>query len=174
MKVSKVSFVLLITLLSVTSLWAYNNIKDNHETVKPKWGNRKSEDSDAHLRTKAVIEVDVDYPGEEWYILIYGVDYEAVAEAKASFGWGRSGYYSLSPAANTPYPLYEGRPWSWSLNRKKKDDYFHEAIAPIDLLPISIDEVREELNTCSATATVDQYASSSSGVPAHSSTASAY
>ncbi len=33
----KVSFVLLIiTLLSVTCLWAYNNVKDNHETVKPK------------------------------------------------------------------------------------------------------------------------------------------
>lgn len=170
----KVSFVLLITLLSITCLWAYNEIEDNEETVNPKWGNRKSEDSDAHLRTKSRIEVDVDYPGEEWYILIYGVDYEAVAEAKASFGWGRSGYYSLSPAANTPYPLYEGQPWFGSLNRKKKDDYFHEAIAPLDLLPISIDEVRKELDTCSATVTVDQYGTPSSGVPALSSTAHAY
>ena len=170
----KVSFVLLITLLSVTCLWAYNNVIDNDPNINPKWGNRKSEDSNAHLRIKAVIDVDVDYPGEEVYIKIYGIDYEAIAEAKASFGWGRSGYYSLSPAANTPYPLYEGRPWSWSLNRKMKDDYFEEALFPLDLLPISIDEVRQELDTCSATATVDQYATNSSGVPALSSTAEAY
>lgn len=150
----RVSFVLLITLLSVTCLWAYNNVqgKDNHETVKPKWGNRKSEDKNVHLRTKAVIDVDVDYPGEAWYIKTYGVEYEAIAEAKASFGWGRSGYYSLAPAANTPYPLYEGNAWSGSLSRKKKDNYFEEAFDPLALLIISIDEVREELDTCSATA----------------------
>ena len=169
----KVSFVLLITLLSVTCLWAYNNVKNNHETVNPKWGNRKSEDSDAHLRTKSRIEVDVDYPGEAWYIKRYGIDYEAEAQAKVSFGWGRSGYYSLSPAANTSYPKYEGRPWFWSLNRKLKDDVFVEVFDPISLLPISTDEVRENLDSCSATATVDQYANPSSGVPAHSSTATA-
>lgn len=39
------SYALLIVLFGGTSIWAYNNILDNHDTVRSKWGKRESIES---------------------------------------------------------------------------------------------------------------------------------
>lgn len=45
------SYVLLLVLLGGTSTWAYNNVLDNDDEVKPKWGKRKSQDELSVLET---------------------------------------------------------------------------------------------------------------------------
>ena len=91
------SYILLLLLLSGTSIWAYNNVLDNEDTVREKWGKRESKDTTSVLETYARSEVDVDYPGENWITDLlgrYGIDYEAFAKV-ITYPGSTEGEYSL-------------------------------------------------------------------------------
>ncbi len=168
--------VLLIALFSGTCLWAYNNILNNRENVKAKWGKRTSEDSDGSVRAKAYIDVDVDYPGEEWWIDLlkrYRITYEAKSEVRASFGWGREGHYSLSSAVPGS-TRYKSKTWSWHLKDDLKAEKFDKRSDGNSLLDMDEDDIRSELDRCIATGRVNQDSNPSSGSEAYSSVASAY
>lgn len=166
------SYILLLALLGGTSIWAYNNVKDEVDNIKQEkdcwaFGRRRSDDKDGPLTTTAWTEVDVDFKGEAWYIRRYGIQYEGYAKAKADWGWDTSGYYSISASADNRYPLYEGREWfGWS-NRSIADRHF------VDYNDNQLDELKEftkadiqsMLNNsgCEGHASIDQYSGSGSG-----------
>lgn len=179
------AYILLLVLLGGTSIWAYNR-GGRRPNVKDKWGRVTATDSEGTLETEAWIDVDVDYPGESWLNdqipRRYGIDYESSAKVSASFGWNRSGYYSCTPAANTPYPRYLGNPWNRWVNKTLKDRRFvrHSGSSADSLRNMDRDDIKRELNTSSSVASITQDAQSgsgsgsSSGTPAYRSTADAY
>lgn len=74
------SYVLLLVLLGGTSIWAYNNVKDEVDNIKQEkgywaFGRRRSDDKDGTLETTAWTQVYVDFPGAAWYITNYGIEY---------------------------------------------------------------------------------------------------
>lgn len=154
-------FSITVFILAFTALiWAQNNVLDNVENIKAKWGNIKSEDKNVagELHTHGYIDVDIDYPGEKWWNKKYGIDYEAYGKAKAGFQWGTWGTYSIRCAVPNDIEPAADRYSVWA-SRYERAKYFdrkrgNDADALSDYNEA---DVRRHLRRCSSSATISRF-----------------
>ena len=151
------SYILLLLLLSGTSIWAYNNVLDNEDTVREKWGKRESKDTTSVLETYARSEVDVDYPGENWITDLlgrYGIDYEAFAKV-ITYPGSTEGEYSLSVEAITSPRRQLNVRWSGVTYQRLKDTYF-ESLSGDEASGMNSTDVRQRLDSCEASGRISE------------------
>ena len=152
------SYILTLLLLGGTTIWAYNNVDDNEDTVREKWGKRESKDAVSVLETYGRSEVDVDYPGEHWYTDLigrYGIDYEAYAEVITYVG-STEGEYSLSVEAVSSPRSRSNRRWSGVTYEKLKDTYF-QRLSGDEASNMNSTTVRQKLDDCKASSRINEY-----------------
>lgn len=155
------SYVLLLVLLGGTSIWGYNNIDNNRDTLRSKWGKRESRDELSVLETYGRSEVDVDYPGEHPLtdlIQRYGIDYEAVAEVITYVG-STEGEYSLSVEAVSSPRRRTNKRWSGVTYEKLKDTYF-QRLSGDEASNMNRTKVRQKLADCEASSKIKEDAGS--------------
>jgi len=147
----------IFAMLTSFALWAENNVKDNEDNIKPKWGKIKSEDHNAEgsLTTKAEIEVDIDYPDEPGIQLRDGIEYEAYARGSAGFRWGSHGVVDIDTTASrvTRDVRETYNNWVWK-SRRSKHFRKYSGAAAAGLNNYDEDDVKRHLGYTRARASV--------------------
>ncbi len=161
------SCILLLGLLGGTSIWAYNNDKNNEDSFSwsEKFGTRRSEDSEGTLETKAHVQIDIDYPDEEWYIKIYGIEIVAYAKVHADWGFHHEGEYSIDVMAEETPRRKNTTKWSLRASKSLRDRYFdrYRGNEAEQLRYWDADDVRRQFSRGRARGSIDQTLSSGSG-----------
>ena len=161
------SYVLLLGLLGGTSIWAYNRDKNNEDSFSQseKFGTRRSEDSEGTLETQAHVQIDVDYPDEDWYIWKYGIEIEAYAKVHADWGFHHEREYSLAALAETTPRRKTTTQWSLRASKSLRDRYFdrYHGDEADQLKDWDADDVRGQFSRGRARGSIDQTLSSGSG-----------